>query len=373
VYPALAVLDAVKNDDPDSESPWTERGILWVGSQGGMEGDLVTRAGVPFRSIPAAGAHGVGLRALPGNLWQLWLGFVASRRFLREFRPDVLFFTGGYVAMPMAFAGRLPIRNMKRPRSLLFVPDIEPGLALKILARFADQIALTAQESRSYLRGNARTRVTGYPIRRDLAAWNKVEALKKLGLKENLPVLLVFGGSRGARSINRALLSGLPELLSLVQVVHISGSLDWAEIETARERFAVELPDALFNRYHAYSYLHEEMGAALAAADLVVSRAGASCLGEYPLFGLPAILVPYPHAWRYQRVNAAYLEERGAAVVVEDQELVEQLVPQVRSLLNDHQRLARMSSAMRALDKPEAAREIAVMVRSLASIGRGAE
>lgn len=373
MYPALAVLDAARDDDPDGVPPWSERSILWVGSQGGMEGNLVMRAGVPFTSIPAAGAHGVGLRALPGNAWQLWRGFVTSRRILREFRPDVLFFTGGYVAVPMAFAGRLPIRNMKRPRRLLYVPDIEPGLALKILARFADQIALTAEESRSYLRGNDRSRVTGYPVRRDLAAWNKVEARKKLGLKENLPVLLVFGGSRGARSINRALLAGLSDLLSVVQVVHICGTLDWNEVEAAREQFAVELPDELFSRYHAYSYLHEEMGAALAAADLVVSRAGASCLGEYPLFGLPAILVPYPHAWRYQRVNAAYLEARGAAVVVEDQELAEQLVPQVRRLLNDPQSMAQMSSAMSALARPQAARDIAGMVRSLATIGRGAE
>lgn len=373
MYPALAVLDAVRDDDPDGIHAGSEHRVLWVGSQGGMEADLVSRAGVAFSSIPAAGAHGVGLRALPGNVFQLWRGFVASRRILREFRPDVLFFTGGYVAVPMAFAGRLPIREFKRPRSLLYVPDIEPGLALKALARFADQIAVTAEETSSYLPRKTRVSVTGYPVRRDLASWTKARARSALQLQENLPVLLVFGGSRGARSINRALIAALPDLVTEMQVVHISGTLDWAEVTAARERLAVKLPDGLISRYHAYPYLHEEMGAALSAADLVISRAGASCMGEYPLFGLPAILVPYPYAWRYQQVNAAFLEERGAAVVVEDQELAERLVPQVRSLLNDSQRIAQMSSAMRSLARPQAAQDIAGMVHSLATNGRGVE
>jgi UDP-N-acetylglucosamine--N-acetylmuramyl-(pentapeptide) pyrophosphoryl-undecaprenol N-acetylglucosamine transferase len=114
------------------------------------------------------------------------------------------------------------------------------------------------------------------------------------------------------------------------------------------------------------------MGAALSAADLVLSRAGASCLGEYPLFGLPAILVPYPYAWRYQQVNAQYLERHGAAVIVRDQDLADQLVPQVRRLLDNPQKLAQMRSSMRDLAQPRAAQDIAGMVRSLATIGRGA-
>jgi UDP-N-acetylglucosamine--N-acetylmuramyl-(pentapeptide) pyrophosphoryl-undecaprenol N-acetylglucosamine transferase len=372
VYPALAVLDAARDDAPGGAESWSEEHVIWVGSHGGMEGELVKRVDVPFATVPAAGAHGVGWRALPGNLWQLWRGFLASRRILREFRPEVLFFTGGYVAVPLALAGRLPFRDMTRPRSLLYVPDIEPGLALKILARFADRIALTADESGAYLQDKGKLKVTGYPTRQNLAAWDKENARQKLGLAESLPVLLVVGGSRGARSINRALLASLPELLTEMQVVHISGNLDWVEIEAAQDRMAADLPAELVRRYHAYPYLHEEMGAALAAADLVLSRAGASCLGEYPLFGLPAILVPYPYAWRYQQVNAAYLERRGAAVIVRDEHLAGQLLPQVRGLLNDPNRMAQMRSSMRDLAQPRAAQDIAKMVRSLATIGRGA-
>ena len=134
---------------------------------------------------------------------------------------------------------------------------------------------------------------------------------------------MVWAAVKAPRSINQALQAILPELLQQAQVLHLSGSLEWALVE--RSRSGSRLPVELQARYRAYPYLHEEMGAALQAADLVVSRAGASVLGEYPLFGLPAILVPYPYAWRYQQVNAQYLVQHGAAVLLEDADLAGQL------------------------------------------------
>ena len=346
MYPAVAVLQEVNADDQT---------VLWVGSEGGMEEELVRRLNVPFKTVPAAGVHGVGLRALPGNIWQLVRGTLASRRILREFKPDVLFFTGGYVAVPMAVAGwRVP--------TLLYVPDIEPGLALKVLSHFADRIALTAEASRQYFSRRSHTEITGYPTRPELKRWEQTSAREKLGLKSDEPVVLFFGGSKGARSINRAVTAILPELLAQAQIVHIAGQLDWDEIRTARE----ELPATLSDRYHAYPYLHEEMGAALASADLVVSRAGASILGEFPLFGLPAILIPYPHAWRYQKVNASHLEQHGAALILEDERLKTDLLRNVTDLLNDPKKLSRMRQAMQQLAAPEAARKLANLAVSLA-------
>lgn len=319
-----------------------------------MEARLVERTGTPFRAIPAAGLHGVGVRQLPRNLWRLGRGYLAARRILREFQPDVLFFTGGYLAAPVALAGQgIP--------TLLYVPDIEPGLALKFLAHFADRIATTTPESRAYFPAKKTVVTTGYPVRRMLQAWDRARGRAALGLRAEDPVLLVTGGSRGARSINRAVLAHLPALLEIVQVVHISGELDWPWVEARAKE--VNSP-----RYHAFPYLHEEMGAALAASDLVLSRAGASTLGEYPLFGLPAILVPYPHAWRYQKVNAGYLVRHGAAVMVEDDALADCLLPTVRSLLEDPQHLEAMRLAMRRLYRPQAAAEIA---RQLLALGEG--
>lgn len=329
--------------------------VLWVGGPGGMEADLVGRAGVPFRAIPAAGVHGVGWRALPGNLRQLGRGFRAARQVLRDFRPDVLFFTGGYVAMPVALAGlRIP--------TAIFVPDIEPALALKSLARFADCIAVTAQESFEFFSNRRKVRVTGYPIRNTLAAWDRQQAFRFFGFTSEMPVLLVTGGSLGSLSINQALAAILPELLAEMQVIHLTGTRTWPQFAG----LGAQLPAELAARYRAYPYLHEEMGAAFVAADLVVSRAGASSLGEYPQFGIPAILAPYPHAWRYQKVNAEFLVRRGAAIIIEDADLPQQLFPQVRALLSDHQRLAQMQAAMRALAQPQAARQIADLLIELA-------
>jgi len=320
-----------------------------------MEGKLVERASLPFKSIPAAGLHGVGLQRLPGNLKTLGQGVLASQKILSEFNPDVLFFTGGYVAVPMALAGR------KIP-SLLYVPDVEPGLALKALAYFASQITLTADESKPYFSDQAKLMVTGYPVRQELTNWNKVVARKRLGLKTDLPVLLVFGGSKGARSINLALLDHLQTLLEHVEVVHLSGELDSSLVEAKRETLSKEQA----RRYHAYPYLHEDMGAALAAADLAVSRSGASTLGEYPLFGIPAILVPYPHAWRYQKVNADLLVKRGAALMIEDAKLKSGLFLTIEKLLEAPEKLETMRTAMLALRRPEAAAKIATQLCELA-------
>lgn len=345
MYPALSVLATLG----DEAQP-----VLWIGSESGMEAELVKRNGVAYTGIPAAGVHGVGLRALPGNLAQLARGAVAARKIIQDFKPDVMFFTGGYVGVPVALAGRgYP--------TLLYNPDIEPGMALKALARFADCIAITADPSRAFFSKRTRTVVTGYPTRSDLVTWEKAAAREKLNLTDQLPVLLVYGGSKGAHSINQALFAALPQLLTLAQIVHITGTPDAAEAENARAR----LHPRLSTRYHPTPYLHE-MGAAFASADLAVSRAGASTLGEYPLFGLPAILVPYPHAWRYQRVNADYLAQRGAAQVLEDARLGSDLTTLVTSLLNDAPRLKAMQQAMRALAVPDASAQIAGLVRELA-------
>jgi UDP-N-acetylglucosamine--N-acetylmuramyl-(pentapeptide) pyrophosphoryl-undecaprenol N-acetylglucosamine transferase len=328
-----------------------------------MEAGLVQRTAprfaVAFSAIPAAGVHGVGWRTMPRNLTLLAQGVLASRRLLRTFKPDVLFFTGGYVAVPMAVAGRgIP--------SLLYVPDIEPGLALGFMARFASRVAVTAENSRAYFsRLSSKVIVTGYPVRADLSTWSPESARAHFNLDSQKPVLLVFGGSKGARSINQAVVASLCPLLGIAQVIHITGQLDWSEIETAQSA----LPQELKERYHAFPYLHEDMGAALASADLSVSRAGASSLGELPLFGLPAILVPYPYAWRYQKVNADYLGQHGAAIMLEDSALKERLFSTVQELFEQPARLQSMASAMRAQARPQAASQIARLLKELAAPG----
>ena len=350
VYPAVTVLEALGLEKDK---------VLWVGGRGGMEEDLVIRREIPYTSIPAAGVHGVGLGRLPGNILQLLKGVFASRRILRTFKPDVLFFTGGFVAVPMAVAA------VGKP-SLLYVPDIEPGLALKALSRFANKVALTTETSKAYFPQDSDVTVTGYPVRPGLKEWSRQDALGYFNFSATLPTLVIAGGSKGARSINMAALSILPKLLERMQVIHLTGHLDWEAVDEE----AKKMPQTLSNRYQPFPYLHE-MGAALAAADLIVSRAGASTLGEYPLFGLPAILVPYPYAWRYQKVNAGYLVDQGAAQILLDENLEEELYDRIINLIFDHKALSKMRTAMESLASPDAAEKIAKMINDLANPVKG--
>lgn len=347
MYPALAVHSALLGQHPNLET-------LWVGGEGGMEEQLVNRAGISYRSIPAAGVHGVGLRALPGNITKLTRGVFASRKILREFKPNLLFFTGGFVAAPMALAGR----NIP---TVLYVPDIEPGLAIKFISRFADSIAVTTPDSNKYFPRSQRIILSGYPLRADLSNWSREKATQHFGLDTNKPTLLVTGGSKGARSINMAVLKHLKQLLQITQIIHVTGSLDWSLVEKAMN----ELPDAIKSCYHAMPYSHE-MGAALAAADLVVSRAGASTVGEYPFFGLPAVLVPYPYAWRYQKVNADFLAQRNAAVILQDDVLEDKLLVVISDLLFNKHKLEAMQAAMKKISRPNAANVIASQLVELA-------
>ena len=345
MYPAIAVHSALAAKVLDMDA-------LWIGGKGGMEETLVKRQGIAFQSIPAAGVHGVGLVNMPRNLLMLSRGFIAALRIMKEFKPDVMFFTGGYVAVPVALAGG-------STPTLLYVPDIEPGLALKSLTRFADVITVTTDQSQKFF--TKKVVETGYPLRADLMLWERQMATRHLGLSGEKPVLLAFGGSKGARSINFAVMNNIRDLLQKFEVVHIVGEPDWTAIQNSRE----QLPMDLAARYHAMPYLHE-MGAAYAAADVVVSRAGASALGEYPVFGLPAVLVPYPHAWRYQKVNAEYLAYRGAAVILEDHRLNSELVVTLNVLLENKNKMKSMRAAMFELSHPRAAEKIASALIQLA-------
>lgn len=346
VYPALAILQA-SNVNPSQ--------VLWIGSEGGMEKELISNSRFAFEAIPAAGLHGVGLLSIPGNIVKLLRGWHKARRVIQRFKPDVMLFTGGFIGVPVAFAAaKIP--------SLVFVPDIEPGLALKVLIRKASLVAATTELTRHYLPKNKSFIPSGYPLRQDLQHWRRDESRKHLNLDPNLPTILVFGGSKGAQSINHSITPHLPDVLKKFQVIHIWGKSNW-EVGKA---FQASLPGDLKTNYRAFAFLHEDMGAAFAAADLVICRAGASTMGELPFFGLPAILIPYPYAWRYQKQNAQYLAEHGAAVVLPDDEnLSENLVETLNDLMSNPKIMKKMRAAMKNLNKSHAALNIAEALVSL--------
>jgi UDP-N-acetylglucosamine--N-acetylmuramyl-(pentapeptide) pyrophosphoryl-undecaprenol N-acetylglucosamine transferase len=352
VYPGLAVVQALRAAGDDAlASAVAEVGsvdVTYVGGIGGIERTLAARANVHFVGIPAGGVHGLAPQRAVQNVFKLLRGWRAAYALgLRE-RPAALFATGGYASVPVALAAwmlRVPI--------LVYLPDVEPGLAVRFIARLASKVAVTVEASRAYL-PDRKVVVTGYPVRGAFQDVDRLEAREALGLTADAPVLLVMGGSRGARSINRAVCENLEQIVGMAQVIHLTGELDWPWVSEQRDR----LPEKLRARHAAFPYLHE-MGQALASADLALCRAGASTLGELPFFGLPAVLVPYPHAWRYQRVNAKWLTERGAAVTVRDERLRDTLLSTLEQLLMDRRRLVQMEDRARALSRPDAAARLA--------------
>jgi UDP-N-acetylglucosamine--N-acetylmuramyl-(pentapeptide) pyrophosphoryl-undecaprenol N-acetylglucosamine transferase len=333
-----------------------EADVLYVGGEGGVEEQLVARAGLRFVGVPAGGMHGLSIGQAVRHFIKLMQGWWAAHRLGRRERPAALFATGGYASIPAALAAwalRVPI--------LVYLPDIEPGLAVRLIGLLASRVAVTVEDSEAYFPAR-KVVVTGYPVRAEFHGIERAGARDALGLALDEPVLLVMGGSRGARSINKALSGVLEQVLELTQVVHVSGELDWSWVVERRET----LSEPLKARYQTLPYLHQ-IGLGLAAADLAVCRAGAMTLGELPFFGLPAVLVPYPHAWRYQRINAEWLVGRGAAVVLNDERLAEELLPTVRDLLSDRERLARMGERARALARPDAAARLAAELQALAT------
>ncbi len=346
VYPALAVAEALLAEYPHIH-------LYFVGS-GGLERELVRESGIAFATYADVRAGPIAGVSWPRRVWSLLnysVGFFQALVLLLRDRPQSLLLTGGWSGLPVelvAWLLRVPI--------LIFLPDIEPGSTIQMLRRFVNQVALTVPESEVYF-PHTPTVVTGYPLRTTFTTATRAAGRTHFGLDHERPVLLVFGGSRGARSINQAVQSILPDLLADgIQVLHVTGTLDWPEV-AARPAAA---------GYQPHAYLHHDMGLAQAAADLVVSRAGASTLAEFPLFGLPAILVPYPHAWRYQKVNADYLAERGAAVRLDDEQMAADLLPTIRGILGDADRRARMRDCAHALSQPQGASRLAATLVQLA-------
>jgi UDP-N-acetylglucosamine--N-acetylmuramyl-(pentapeptide) pyrophosphoryl-undecaprenol N-acetylglucosamine transferase len=334
-----------------------------------MEQALVERAGIPFRAIDTGQLRGMNPLTALANLGKMVKGWRQSLAILRDFRPNVCLVTGGYVCAPVVLACR-----WRRIPVLIFLPDMVPGAAILWLSRLAQRVAVSFPEAASYFGGLApqgKAVATGYPVRRELveAARNRVAARRRLAQvidrpamdgSDELPLVLIWGGSQGSRSINLAAWTALADLLPHAHVLHVVGQRDWglAKEQMQTLRATGVLGGGAARRYHPLDYLHEAMSLALAAADLTVARAGASTLGEFPVASLPSILVPLPYAGVNQQRNAEYLAQHGAATIIADNQLAGELARTVIELLNQHERRAAMAKAATALAQPDAAQNI---------------
>jgi UDP-N-acetylglucosamine--N-acetylmuramyl-(pentapeptide) pyrophosphoryl-undecaprenol N-acetylglucosamine transferase len=352
VYPALAVASALAQELGESEA----LDALYVGTASGVERELVTRAGLPFRAVAAGAIRGRSPWGLATSAVKLARGVAQARAAIAQFQPQAVLTTGGYASIPMAVAAR----TSHRLPLVVYLPDVHPGWAVRFMARLSQRVAVTTDRSLAYF-PRAKTVVTGYPIRPTFWQVGKTEARRRLAIDDQERVLFIAGATHGARTLNRMVSEHLPQLLELCHLIHLSGPSDQPRLDGLR----LNLPDRLRPRYHLHGYMHEELPWAMAAADLAVMRAGASVMGELPAIGLPAILVPYPYAGGHQRFNARFLADAGAALVVEDNKL-NGLLPLMGELLVDEARRASMAEAARRLARPDAAKNIARLLLEVA-------
>jgi UDP-N-acetylglucosamine--N-acetylmuramyl-(pentapeptide) pyrophosphoryl-undecaprenol N-acetylglucosamine transferase len=341
VIPALAIAQELKKRF-DAE-------VLFIGTARGIETRLVPQAGFPLELIKVGALNKVSLMTRLKTLFDLPLAIAASSRLLTEFDPEVVIGVGGYASGPAMVAA---IRR-KLP-TLAFEPNVVPGFANRMIARWVSAVAVHFEETCEYF---SRCKVTGVPVR---SAFFSIPA--KVG---GAPTLLVFGGSQGARAINQAMttpdsLAGLRAKIPGIHIIHQTGQRDYDRVLAAYEESGISA--------EVHKFI-DDMPGTFWRADLLVCRSGASTVAEIAAAGKPAIFVPFPAAADdHQNVNARALERVGAAVVVEESNLeAAYLVETIAALIGDGVRLQSMSAAARSLAHPKAVEEIVEMVRKLAN------
>jgi UDP-N-acetylglucosamine--N-acetylmuramyl-(pentapeptide) pyrophosphoryl-undecaprenol N-acetylglucosamine transferase len=335
ILPAVAMAIEFKKRFPRSQ-------IAFVGTQEGLESTIVPGHGFQLLLIQA---RGISRRSYLSNLSLLFYlpkGLCQAFKMISRRRPHLVVGTGGYVSFPVVLLASL----MNVP-VMIQEQNSYPGIATRVLAHFADRVCLSYPESRMYFPPGGKFNVIGNPVRPDLACRERREALKAFGLEEGRKTVFVFGGSQGARAINRALLECLDCLKPDWQILWQTGERDFAEISRmVRDREIA---------CKVYPFI-EDMASAYACSDLVVSRAGALTLAEITACRKPAILIPFPFAAAdHQRHNARTLERAGAAYMILEKDLTpKNLSGAILSLLSDDARLHQMAEKSRSLGKPDA-------------------
>lgn len=357
IYPALAVARELR------ERYHAE--LLYLGDVNGLETSIVPGAGLPFAGITAGKLRRYLSLQTFTDLGRIPVGMRQAFEVVAHFRPHAVFTSGGYVSVPAGFAARrygVPL--------VMHQQDVSPNLANRLLTPIATRISVSFPESLRHF-PKRRTALAGNPVRDEVvrvAGKPSASFKSEFGFDPSSPVLLVTGGSQGARHINQAVAEALPQILPHCQVLHISGEYTYEETRRSAEPYFLERPE-MRGRYVLRAYLSTRMPEALAASDIVLCRSGAATLAELAILGRPSILVPLPPGFTGspQAVNAAMFRQAGAAEVLLDRDLtVNSLIGMLFSLLENAPRRGLMASAARSLGQPHAAAALADSVATLA-------
>lgn len=340
VTPLLAVAAEIRRANPNAR-------IEWVGTQAGPEKRLVEAAGLPFYSVSSGKFRRYLSFVNLADIFRIIFGFFQSYLLLGRVQAGVVVSAGGFVAVPVVWAAalrRIPVH--------LHQQDPIPGLANKLCLPFAASmsVALEASVKDFRLRGGVVPVWTGNPVRAEILSGSRDEAVRLFGLESGVPVVLVLGGGTGAAGINDRVRGTLPRLLAEAQIIHAAGIGKASGAHVAR--------------YHEREILTDELPHALAAADLVVTRAGMGTLTELASLGKPCIVMPMPDS--HQETNAALFDNSGAAMLLNERESdAEAFAASILGLLKDVPRRTELAAAMSRMSRPDAAARVATQIVAL--------
>ena len=354
IYPAITIARAIADIEP------TE--FLYVGSKIGLENTLIPNEGIPFVTIDVRGLERkISFRNLV-TLGKTAGSLLRAEQIIHKFKPDVVIGTGGFVCGPVLLAA-----SLSGIPTLVQEQNVIPGVTNTILSRFVKCVALGYEEAADRFKRKDILVYTGNPVRKDILTGTRDHGRALLGLDPDKLTLLVAGGSRGARSINNAMIEVHRYFRDSrdIQILHVTGDHEYDRVVGQLE--GIDGKGRYGEGSHIIPYLHH-MPEALAAADLAVYRAGAVGLAELTVRGLPAILIPYPYAAEdHQRYNAQALVMCGAAKMILDKMLTgRELLEEIVHLKNDPEALKRMARASKSKGRPQAAHDIAELALSIA-------
>jgi len=348
VNPALAIADKIKDVFPESE-------ILFIGTKGGMEANLVGRAGYAFSPIKAAGLQrGVSVKNIARNAKAAYY-FVtagsAAKKIIRGFNPDIVIGTGGYVTVPvLRTAAKLGIKTIAHESNSL------PGISTKMLVKTADRVCVVSEDALAHLPQSDKYRVTGNPLRMNYSVKDRAAARRELGLPDGMTILS-FGGSLGANRISEAVIGLLRwEAGKDINHIHSYG-------KNGKAMFA-NVPAGERNIFAEYFY---DMYTCMAAADLVIARAGSMTQTELKAFGRASVQIPWAGATEnHQYYNAKTMSDAGAAILIEDEDIsAEVLIKTVSELYGNRERIRVMERSAAKMAAPDAAGDILSEILSI--------
>lgn len=351
IYPALALIHEIQKQSEDTQ-------FLYIGTKNGLESKIVTKEGIPFKSIHITGFK----RKLSFENIKTVLRFIQgtrdSRKILKDFKPDIVIGTGGYVCGPVVYAAA----KLHIP-TIIHEQNSVPGLTNKFLSRYVNKIAICFNEAKDYFPSD-KVIFTGNPRASEVVGKDGVKGRLSVGLSSRLPAVLIVGGSRGARPINEAVIKSLSSFgKKPYQVLYVTGEVHFEQVK--KEVELVGNPENVMIK----PFIHN-MPEVLAGIDLVVSRAGATTLAELTSLGIPSILVPSPYVTNnHQEKNARSLVSQGASELLLEKDLnSKSLIESIDQILLDKNKLINMKTNAKKMGIPDSANKLFELMKKLVQV-----